>query len=514
MKAARDAQSGGRTLIVLAAAFFVVLHLAWQAWQVAAAPYPARYDYDEGVYAATAAATAAGGRLYTGVFLSQPPLLIGVLAHTFGTFGRSLYSARGVIIAFSSLWLVSLGLIAARAGGLRTAVWAIGIAASAPAFVAASHTVQMEGPAEALAALAVALGLAAAAHAQTGAPRTLGVLWASAGFAAGLAVMTKFTALTCLVPLLAALTLTGTNAPARALAARAALAAGAAIIGAAVVLIWTDSLSVEAWRQTVAFHGAVARVTPIDFGRTFGLLGAFAAANWFVICLGLAGLVVTLSGQRPSVSDPDPARAHDSAAVSRLAIIAWLAANFAALLVWRPLWPHHFAILFTPLALLGAVTVESLWRGATRTTIENAASRRRPILRSLTGALAAVWLVVALPTVIAAARPDVSDALRAAAAETTRVVPSTAQVIADDPLVAFLADRNAPDALCDTSEMRVRAGWLTVVMLRAALGDPRVRGIVLWRGTFRRLAPAFVDDAVERFPRRWTLAGDREILAR
>jgi hypothetical protein len=62
--------------------------------------------------------------------------------------------------------------------------------------------------------------------------------------------------------------------------------------------------------------------------------------------------------------------------------------------------------------------------------------------------------------------------------------------------------------------MRMRAGWVTAATLRAALADPQVRGIVLWRGTFRSMAPAFVEDAAKQFPHRWTFAGGRGIFAR
>jgi hypothetical protein len=62
--------------------------------------------------------------------------------------------------------------------------------------------------------------------------------------------------------------------------------------------------------------------------------------------------------------------------------------------------------------------------------------------------------------------------------------------------------------------MRMRAGWLTAGAIHDALIDPRVRGLVLWRGTFRRIAPAIVVDAAKRFPHRWTLDADHEIFAR
>src|SRR5690348_5265207 len=231
MKAASGALSNDRSRILLAAALLVSLHVIWQAWLVAAAPYPARYDYDEGVYAETAVAAAAGARLYATVFLSQTPLLIGMLAHAFRIFGRSLVAARGVSVAFSVLWLASLAVIAARGGRPRAAVWTLAIAASAPAFVMASHTVQMEGPSETLAALAVAVGV-------TGSRRTGwgdSMRWGAAGLAVGLAAMTKFTALTSLVPLAVTIAVADRPISLNKIAGRGAALTAGALLGAAAV---------------------------------------------------------------------------------------------------------------------------------------------------------------------------------------------------------------------------------------------------------------------------------------
>ncbi|HLW46225.1 MAG TPA: glycosyltransferase family 39 protein [bacterium] len=514
MKTTSDAESGRRVLFILAAASLVALDLAWQWWLVAAAPYPARYDYDEGVYAATAAAAADGNPLYTSAFLSQPPLLIGVLAHTFTTFGRSLASARGTVVAFSSLWLAGLAAIAVRTGGFRAAVWAVAIAASAPAFVVASHTVQMEGPAEVFAALSVALGFAAGLRTRHDAGSMRAALWASAGVAAGLAVMTKLTALTCFAPLIVVLVWRNPETPARRRTAFAALLAGGAALAAVAALVCTRSLSMEMWRQTVTFHTAVARLNPPDLSRTGALLAAFAAANWFSVALGLAGLASVLPRWRYRDFDLRAAEPGGvAAAVSRRAVAVWLAVDVAALLVWRPLWPHHFAILVTPLAVLAALTAEIIWRRAGLTGPRGSMRQGWWASPLVPVALTAVWLFP-LTATIAAAVPEGSATLQAAVAQTGLAVPPAAEVVTDDPLVAFLANRSILPTLCDTSEMRMRAGWLTVTALRAALRDPRVRGIVLWRGTFRRMAPEFVNDAMNRFPRRWTAAPGRLILAR
>jgi hypothetical protein len=299
----------------------------------------------------------------------------------------------------------------------------------------------------------------------------------------------------------------------------AALFAAGATLGVGAALLWSGGLSAEIWRQTVAFHGAVARLNPPDLPRSASLLAAFSAANWFITVLGLVGLAtaifpVRIGRSRPSAVAPGGA----ATIVPRGAVTSWLFADLVAVLLWRPLWPHHLAILITPLALLGAAAVEIVLELGSPPNVERggregAGPHRQLGPRVAAGVLVFVWLV-GVGVAVAGARPEGSETLRTAAAEIREAVPSAARVVADDPLIAFLADRDAPDALCDTSEMRLRAGWLTVAALRAALGDPRVRGIVLWRGTFRQMAPAFVNDAEDYFPRRWMFEAGREILVR
>jgi hypothetical protein len=377
----------------------------------------------------------------------------------------------------------------------------------------------MEGPGEAVAVLAVAAGLAAADRVRAGVYPTAAAWWAAAGLAAGVAGMTKFTALTCLVPLAVAFTMSGARMSGRINAMYAALFATAATFGAGAALLWSGGLSAEMWRQTVAFHGAVARANPPDLWRSGLLLAAFSAANWFITILGLVGLATAVLPLR--IVRPEPSAATAAAAattVPRRAVASWLLVDLAAVLLWRPLWPHHLAILITPLAVLGAVAVETILEFGSPASIEHGGrGRARPHRhwgpRVTASVLASAWLV-GMGVAVAGARPAGSETLRVAAAEIRETVPPGARVVADDPFIAFLADRDAPEALCDTSEMRLRAGWLTVATLRASLHDSRVRGIVLWRGTFRQIVPAFVEDAQDHFPRRWTFEANREVLVR
>ena len=496
------------------AALFIGAHVVWQTWLIAAAPYPARYDYDEGVYAQSAAAAAAGARLYSAVFLSQPPLLIGVLARAVGAFGSSLAAARGVVAAFSVLWLAALAAAAATVIRPRAAVWAIGITIAAPAFVEAAHTVQMEAPSEALAALAVALGVMTVR--RSGASRRAraahAALWGVAGAAAGLAVMTKLTAVTCVAPLAAA-AVAAHGPRCRTRAAGAAAAAAGAATAVVATVMWTGSPPRGMWTQAVVFHEAAARATMLDPARTVSFLAGFGAANWLLAALGLAALGNLLRPRPaggPPVDTGAPGMAAATVAVPHLAA-AWLGADLLLLFSLRPAWPHHLVILISPLAILaaqGAESVASIGRGGSR-----AGAPAVPLGRAAAAALMVVWITTVAGTA-AALRPASSTPLRDAVARLRETVPAGGWVIADDPMVTVLAGRAGPPAFCDTSETRVGAGWLTPDALIAALGDPRVRAVLLWRGTFRRMLPSFVDVAVRRFPRRWNADATRELLTR
>lgn len=516
MNAARGAGSETKVAILIVV-LLVGAHALWQAWIAAAAPYPARYDYDEGVYAESAVAAASGARLYSAVFLSQPPLLVGVLARAFGAFGSSLATARGVVIAFSVLWLAALAAAAARGTRPRAAVWALGIAVTAPAFVEAAHTVQMEAPSEALAALAVALGVMAAQHSGTsrGQRAAHAALWGLVGAAAGLAVMTKLTAVTCVAPLAAAAAAGDGTARRRNLVARAAVAAIGAVTAMAATVLWTGTPPGEMWMQAVVFHGAVARATMLDPARSASFLAGFAAANWLLAALGLVALGNFL---RPHPAGGPPAEpgaprvALRTAAAHRLAA-AWLGADLLLLFLLRPAWPHHLGILVSPLALLAALGVESVV--STGGDSRPGVSAAPPALctRVAAALLVVVW-IAALAGTAAALRPASSALLRDAVVRTREAVPAGGLVIADDPIVPLLAGRAVPAAFCDTSETRLRAGGLSPDALIAALGDGRVRAVLLWRGTFRRMLPGFVDVAAQRFPRRWDADATRELLTR
>jgi len=468
------------------AACVVVGFGVWQAWQIAAAPYPAQYDYDEGVYAETAVAAARGERLYTEVFLSQPPVLIDVLRAVYRVGGATLPTARGAVLLLVILWLPALFVIPAATGRPRAGALAVCAAVGSAAFATAAHTVQMDGPSEALSAVAIALGV-------LGSRGEALLWWGAAGATWALAVLTKLTAFPTLVPLvLVALTaprVVGTfPAPHARLARLAATFVGAAV-GAVPFLpsVWTPAFAAQA----VRFHLAAGHAIGIAPAANLAAEARFLTGAWPLTAAAAVGVWATLRALR--------APGHD-AWLSRVCVV-WLGAEAAALIAITPLWPHHFVLLLSPLALLAGA-------GADAALARSSAIPRHAVAVAAAAAVLAYVVAGAGP---AATRGN-SALLRRAAQTLVRFVPADGTVLTDDPVVAFLAGRRVPAGVIDTSLVRIASRGLTEDTLDAALSDGAVRAVVLWRGTFRRAFPGFVARASTRFALAQREEGGRLLL--
>jgi hypothetical protein len=522
-----------RTAVIVFA--LLLPYAAWQAWQVSASSYPATYDYDEGVYATTAAAAAGGARLYRNIFLSQSPLLIDVLARADRLFGASLAVARATVVAFSLVWLLALYVIAAAADVPVAGIAAVCAMLGSTQFLVQAHTVQMEAPSEALAAAAVALG-------ALGARRSGLWWWVAAGTIAGLAAMTKLSAAACAAPLLGIAwsslpsvdrpgppSLQARGADFRAVGSRrdagsirllrlAALATGA---GLAAALFLRQIGSRDALAQMVAFHTTLAHRWGFHVEAHMQYLLRLVARMWPLAAAAGAGLVGLRRGLRRG----------------RLVgvLAAWLAADGLIVATITPLWWHHATMLLSPLALLAGVAVERLVRrdrlalriAAHRRTTADASGAQRAAMRSVGVGLAfAVASAYVLHGAITVGSPASSPALRRMVAQLERTVPAGALVLTDDPMVPFLAHRPVPPWFADTSFARFVSGELTeAALLHALSGDGkaepsrdglaghsrgrraerscvRIGAVLFWRGAFRQEVPGLKAEVKILFPAR------------
>ncbi len=71
-------------------------------------------------------------------------------------------------------------------------------------------------------------------------------------------------------------------------------------------------------------------------------------------------------------------------------------------------------------------------------------------------------------------------------------------MVTDDQYIAGLADRDVPPNLVDTSQVRLRAGYLTAQRLEAAAQRPDVRAVLFYTGRFD-LVPGFRDWVAAHF---------------
>lgn len=439
-------------------ALLILAHTAVQTWQVAGSSIPLRYDYDEGVYAQTAL-QAPRARLYRELFLSQPPLVILALELAYRVAGPTLAAARGTIVVFSSAWLVALVASLAAGGRPRSGLVAAGALATSAPFLVGAHTVQMEVPSEAFGAAAVALAVRARA--------TPGILWwAASGVALGLAVSAKLSGALAAVPLL--LLATGEPSPSSRWQAGAGLALGSAVVAAPVLALFGGPDLVH---QVIGIHVALLdRAQPPVASHAVTVAG-FLARSPALAVGAAAGVARALSG--------DP--------LARV-FVGWLGADVAWLLILTPLWSHHALLFLSPLALLAGLGVDRLLASPRRSVRRMTAFA---VVLAVLADVAASW-----PALLPATSPELGQMV----ARVREAVPRARFLLSDDPMVTFLASRQVPPALVDTSEARVRSGDLTDSLLDGALTRRDVDGVVLWRGTFRRLFPLVVQRAHATFP--------------
>jgi hypothetical protein len=450
-------------------------HTAWQLDQVVRAPIPARYDYDEGVYAATADAAAGGDRLYRDVFLGQPPVLVVAMRGMFRLLGPSLVAARGTVVLSSAVYLLAILTLLSTRGVPGGGVLAVCLLLGRPTFLTMAHTVEMELPGEALACTAFALAVMGIRRPGWG-------WWAAAGGAAALAVMTKLTAVTCLIPLAGAVTLGRREGlPGR------CTAMGAGFLAAVLMLI--PVVAVPGFRdQVFGFHLLLARALHQTTSAHAAMIGQFLIAEWPLSGLGFLGAWWAV---------------RDGGWLER-ALVVWLAADCGGLIVLTPLWDHHLPILFSPLALLAGLV---LGRVAAWATAGGPAWRPARYAAVAVGGIG--FLVVAL----AAVPPmHASAELGRAVTRLEGALPTNGKVLTDDPMVAFLAHRALAARLVDTSLTRIWIGQISEGQLAAALREERPAAVVLWRGTFRQYFPRFTAAAVRLFPIEARSEGGRVVL--
>jgi hypothetical protein len=226
----------------------------------------------------------------------------------------------------------------------------------------------------------------------------------------------------------------------------------------------------QQWRQVVQLHNSAATAHLPDVTPAHDIVLRFLELDAGLSVLALAGLASLALYRR----------------WRELVFVGlWLLGTLVMLLLFRPLFPHHAAILLPPLGVAAGVAV-GLGPDALR-------NRRREAMGAVTlAALTYLGLVVRIAHddrhALFAAGMTPSDTLATLIADRTGAGDLIA---ADDVRAADLSGRLVAPSLCDPSTVRLKAGYLTAQDLIEATMTYQVRLVAPTTGLFAQV-PAYM----------------------
>jgi len=460
-------------------------------------------SYDSGVYLESARMMARGFAPYRQIFSSQPPLWLPLIYFSFRLFGESFLAGQLVTATGGLIAIVAVMSVANRLGGKAASIIAGALMVLSPLELAWSRTIDADVPSAALAAVGIAL---AAHYARSGFPRWL----AAASAAITCSILIKLFSLFAIPSLL--LFVIARWRRVHDLSQRQRLrfiARDFCIIFSIFALITLPSLALfgfdQVWHQAVAFHlAARSDLPPLSlYGRWQTLNRLLAGERLLFVAAPLAPLCL-LSG------------------LDGLALFAWPCFTFLLLLDHRPLYDHHMAALIPALAAaIGAGTGHlpiinswfSRWLSIQPRPLRIAGKTvyAAACLAILAAGAGCAWGEAADQRSFIRRSAVPSPDLTIAAVIAAHTRPGD-MIITDAQGIAFLAGRDVPPGLTDTSYTRIGAGYLGPQEVIGQGERYHVRLILLWSGRLS-LMPQVVMWALRRFPYRVEFGSGRVLYS-
>ena len=455
--------------------------VAFAAGRLAIIGVPSEREYDEGVYLLSARAVLAGHDLFSSVFSSQPPAFLETLAFAMRLFGDSIETGRLLILGFALVALAAVASLARRLAGAWAAPAAAAALALTTTFGDLAHVVEAEMPALAIALMALCACLEARRRAWH-----RGWLLASGALLA-LGMLFKL----LVAPLAAPLGLLLLLAPAPRdeaewrldgrgpgllgrVAVRALVVAAGAVAVALLPLLFYDARAL--YEQTIAFHVTKREVYGARPAENLLRVAGHLRANAALAATALVGGALLALRSR----------------VVLLWLMTWVFVMLAIITLQSPLFWRHLVLLSPPLALAAGVTAPLL-----------AGQLRRPGPMIFTTTVIAFWTAATLmgqgrrsdavfPLFPGSIGRDQGEVLLENVARWIRDHTEPAElVVGDDPIVIYLAGRQAPPALCDTSTARIVSKSLTLE--EATRESSAARVIVLRQGGRLSRMPGYLE---------------------
>ena len=465
---------------VAALALLVLIISAFFAWQIIHLD-GFRWDYDEGPYMMAAKLVHSGHRLYSEVYSAQPPLFISSIAIAFAILGPSARTARMVIVAYSTIGLLAIALLARELAGWLAGLSAAVLLAITPDFFLYSRACIGDIPSMSMAALAIFMVLYYRRSRQR---RWL----AFSGLALSAGLLLKLLPL-FVVPLLGLIVFLNRfylPSSSRGFSFEwRPLVADLIWLGIPCLLPFLWCLLAYDFRpmydQVIGFwlQARAAFRPDVTFnGRK--ILTYLAVLNGGMFSLAIYGLWAAFA--------KCPAQG--------VIMAIWLILSALGLANHAPLWNHLLTAWLFPLAILaGIATSDIVHRFGILGREGSDWSQAKPLLVGLCAML--VYLST-LPAMIELdsrllVAPTSEEDLEAVQFLKVVTAPSDF-IVTDEQLIPFWADRDVPPPLTDTSFKRIISGRLTTDQVIAMTQEYRPNAIVFWSsGRFANYLPGYLE---------------------
>jgi len=445
------------------------------------------YDYDEGVYTESARMIVRGYLPNIHVFSSQPPFFILLIAAFLRLFGMNIVIARLFIVITSLIGIISVHLIAKSIEDSKAGLVGAFILSISPYFLRQSRSVQSEVPSISFVLLGVWLFFKGFKDRDK---KYLLLSGVATCFGAMMKLNVGLVVPLILIPLIARKNLK-----------ECAFFILGCIIPLLILPLFDLSKVID---QTVIFHFAkpatgtwqsrwasILKTLMMDVGLTLtALIG-------IVICAIRKGLEGKFT-------------------------VALTVAAFLFLLCYKAFFQHQSVILVPILAIMSGVALTAPVNLGFKKYFENegrSVKRLRAliILTILNSALSGLYCIGLGRVVKYDSGLILFPRDNAQYHDAVKIIKfytnSTDYIITDEQILAFLAERDIPPNLVDTSHMRISSGYLDSETVIRLSEEYNVKVIILWTGRLRRLS-GFIHYVEANFQLIRDYGGGREIYVR